>query len=150
MKTLQQRVTECEQRRPGISRGDVARAAGVKPPSVSDWFNGKTAALKLRPAIGAARIWGCDALWLGEGIGAPGWAEAHSATTALPAPAQPLDLAAALEVVGIALAVELPDDVRQDAADLLAKLAHRRGASRHQAELLALLNAPPAKRQSNG
>lgn len=73
MSTLKERVEECERRRPGVSRADVARAAGVKQPSVADWFNGKTARLKLAPAVGAARAWGCDPLWLGEGIGSPGW-----------------------------------------------------------------------------
>ncbi len=56
-------------------------------------------------------------------------------------------LADALELLGIELAREMPDDVRQDAADTLAKLALRKGAERHQAELLTLLSAPPGKQQ---
>lgn len=57
---------------------------------------------------------------------------------------QPPTLAEALEVLGIELARELPEDVRQDVADTLAKLANRSGAARHQRELLTLLAPPPA------
>ena len=57
---------------------------------------------------------------------------------------QPPTLAQALEVMGIELAREMPDDVRQDVADTLAKLANRKGAARHQRELLTLLAPPPA------
>lgn len=55
-------------------------------------------------------------------------------------PAVP-SLQAAVARIAKALAHEMPDDIRQDAADLLAKLAHRHGAVRHQAELTALLEA---------
>lgn len=73
MKTLRERVEECERRCPAVSRTEVARAAGVKPPSVTDWFNGKTTRLRLKPAVGAAALWKCNALWLGEGTGTPDW-----------------------------------------------------------------------------
>lgn len=53
-------------------------------------------------------------------------------------------LQAAVARIAKALANEMPDDIRQDAADLLAKLAHRRGAIRQQAELTALLEAAGA------
>jgi hypothetical protein len=55
--------------------------------------------------------------------------------------AAPPSLADALEVLGLALARDMADDVRQDAAELLAKLAQRRGAERHQRELVDLLQA---------
>lgn len=45
----------------------------------------------------------------------------------------------ALRSLGQALAQTLPDDVRQDVADVLAKLALRHGAERHQLELATLL-----------
>lgn len=73
MGTLKERVTRCAARHPEISQAEIARAAGVRPPSVADWFNGKTKSLKLRPAWKAAQVWGCDPLWLGEGVGSPGW-----------------------------------------------------------------------------
>lgn len=58
-----------------------------------------------------------------------------------------VDLGEALEVLGSELAEDMPDDIRQDAADLLAKLAHRRGEPRHQQELLTLLTTSrPASR----
>jgi transcriptional regulator with XRE-family HTH domain len=95
-------------------------------------------------------------LWLATGEGPRSAADAQQGAQAVqmvapaaePAPAAaagPASLAQALEVLGMALAADMPDDVRQDAADLLAKLAHRRGAARHQEELLALLQADLAK-----
>ena len=89
-------------------------------------------------------------------LGIPsGWLDIdHSGDkTDLSAPVIPqlgFDLAAALEVVGMALAADMPDPVREDVVDALAKLASRRGADRDQQRVLHLLNAPPAKRQSNG
>ena len=64
-----------------------------------------------------------------------------------------LTLADALEMLGIALAVDMPADVRDDLADALAKLARRGGAARDQAQVLQLLQAgaaggaEPVKRQ---
>jgi hypothetical protein len=102
MSTLRDRVTECERRHPAVSRADIARAAGVKAPSVTDWFNGKTLRLKLKTATGAARLWRCDPIWLGEGIGAPNWLD--SATpTASALQATPPTLEQALPVVLSAL-----------------------------------------------
>lgn len=92
MKTLRERVEECERRWPAISRAEVARAAGVKPPSVADWFNGKTTRLRLKPAVGAAALWKCNALWLGEGTGTPDWQET-AATTSVKASTDQPDLA---------------------------------------------------------
>lgn len=66
-----------------------------------------------------------------------------------PAAAVP-DLATALEVLGIELARELPDEVREDVADALHKLAMRRGAERQQGEVRRLLDAPSIKRQASG
>ena len=95
-------------------------------------------------------------IWLATGEGPRNAADAQQGAqagqmvepSAAPAPgpsAIPDSLAQALEVIGIALAAEMPDDVRQDVADLLAKLAHRKGAARHQEELLSLLQADLAK-----
>lgn len=84
-------------RNPGISQADIARATGIRPPSVVDWLNGKTLSLRLKPACKAAALFGCDPLWLGEGEGSPRWADATPAAHEVP-PAPP-DLAAALPVV---------------------------------------------------
>jgi len=86
---------------------------------------------------------GMPSLWL-DADHETGGADESTAPQAPQAPA-PDSLAQALEVIGIALAAEMPDDVRQDVADLLAKLAHRKGAARHQEELLSLLQADSAK-----
>lgn len=52
---------------------------------------------------------------------------------------EPLGLEAALEVLGIALAREMPADVREDVADALGKLASRKGQDRDQKQVLSLL-----------
>jgi transcriptional regulator with XRE-family HTH domain len=144
MTTLRERVEECERRRPGVLRAEIARAAGIKQPSVTDWFNGKTVRLKLKPAVKAAELWGCDPLWLGEGEGLPRWTDATVASHshALLAPS----LERALEILSIELARDVRDDVRDDIADALAKLARRRGQERDQRQVLALLR-PSAEKQ---
>lgn len=67
--------------------------------------------------------------------------ESGDASSAAPAPA----LGQALEVLGIELARDMPDDVRDDVADALHKLARRKGAERDQLQVLHLLKAPPTK-----
>jgi hypothetical protein len=52
----------------------------------------------------------------------------------------------ALEALGVVLARDMADEVRDDAADALAKLARRRGSARDQAQLLHLLQPTPSKR----
>lgn len=146
MRTLQDRVLECERRRPEVSRRDIATAAGVRAPSVSDWFNGKTASLKLRPAIGASRAWGCDALWLGEGIGLPQWADVI-APTATPDTAPAITLAAALEVVGIALAADMQPDQRAELAESMSAWVRYAGKERYRATVSELLAAPASPTQ---
>lgn len=47
----------------------LADIAGVKPPSVSDWLNGKTKTLKATPALRLARHFGLNPQWVSEGIG---------------------------------------------------------------------------------
>jgi transcriptional regulator with XRE-family HTH domain len=47
----------------------LAKAAGVKPPSVADWFNGKTRTLKAEPLVRAAIYLGVEPLWLAAGEG---------------------------------------------------------------------------------
>lgn len=121
MSTLRERVEECERRFPGISRADVARAAGIKSPSVADWFNGKTLRLKLAPAVYAARLWKCDPLWLGEGVGTPNWLDAP-VTALITQPSQLPTLAATLIALGNLLK-PLDDVARAQVAPLFAALA---------------------------
>lgn len=53
----------------GNSVTELANIAGVKPPSVSDWLNGKTKTLKSAPAIRLAKHFKINILWITEGIG---------------------------------------------------------------------------------
>lgn len=138
--TLKDRVEECERRRPSISRADIARAAGVKRPSVTDWFNGKTTRLKLRPAVKAARLWGCNPLWLSEGEEQPGWLDAD----AHPTPPTP-ELAAALPVVLDAIAA-CPE--RAELERLLPLLVT--GAPAYRQRVAELLGGPPAAPRVTG
>jgi hypothetical protein len=77
----------------------------------------------------------------------PGWRNAETTTISPPCVLRkPPKLHEALEALGIALAVDLPHDVREDLADALAKLARRKGASRDQDLVLQLLTGPHSKR----
>lgn len=67
--TLKQRMAELQALKPGISKSDLARAAGVKAPSVSDWFSGKTKEIKSAPALAVAALYGVNVLWLTQGKG---------------------------------------------------------------------------------
>jgi hypothetical protein len=62
--------------------------------------------------------------------------------------ATPPDLSAALEILGIALALPMPNDVRDDVADALHKMASRKGAERDQKQVLALLETTYGKQQT--
>lgn len=56
-------------------------------------------------------------------------------------------LTQALEVLGLALARDMPAEQREDIADALAKLARRQGSARDQGLVLTLIEAPSEKRQ---
>lgn len=53
----------------GSSPTRMAEIAGVKPPSVSDWVNGKTKSLKTDHALRIAKHFKVNMLWLTKGIG---------------------------------------------------------------------------------
>lgn len=63
------------------SQAALAKAAGVRAPSVSDWFSGETKNIKGLPLLKAAAYLQVNALWLASGEGA--------ATLAADAPAPP-------------------------------------------------------------
>lgn len=84
MTTLKERVQLAMARRPELSQADLARAAGIKQPSVADWLNGKTKSLKAETARKVAALIGCDQNWLGSGVGSPQWREANPATEGAP------------------------------------------------------------------
>lgn len=51
----------------GNSISELARIAGVKPPSVSDWLNGKTKSIQIEPATRLARHFGLNPMWISKG-----------------------------------------------------------------------------------
>ena len=129
---------------PPRTQAELARACGLKGPSVSNWATGATQTLKAESAILAADFLGVRPRWLIDGIGPMRHAAPSSAP---PSPAAPT-LADALERLGIELVRDMPDEVREDVADALHKLAMRRGAERDQRVVEQLLTAPPGKRQN--
>jgi len=50
---------------------ELARAVGVKPPSVSDWLSGKSKTMEGENLLKAAKFLGVNANWLATGSGAP-------------------------------------------------------------------------------
>lgn len=68
MKTLAERINSI-MNDTGTTLTELAGIAGVKPPSVSDWLNGKTKALKASPAIKIARHFSLNVTWLTDGVG---------------------------------------------------------------------------------
>jgi hypothetical protein len=124
----------------------VARLLGETPQTVKNW---EKRGVSADGAIAAQKLMGCRASWIRDGEGLM----THQAPTLTDAASAAPTLADALEALGIALAVDMPPDVRDDLADALAKLARRGGAARDQAQVLQLLQAgaaggaEPVKRQ---
>lgn len=56
----------------GKKAADLARACGVRPPSVSDWLTGETKSLKAHTAIKAATFLSVNIAWLTQGLGVSG------------------------------------------------------------------------------
>lgn len=68
MNTLAERIKAAMQES-GATVTELARAVGVKPPSVHDWISGKTKSLKGESAIRAAKFLDVQAQWLTSGTG---------------------------------------------------------------------------------
>lgn len=51
------------------SPSELARIAGVKPPSVSQWLNGQTKSLGIVPATRLAKHFGLNPMWISKGTG---------------------------------------------------------------------------------
>jgi len=51
----------------GIKQVQVARAAGIKPPSVADWLNGKTKNIKGANLVTVAQLLNVSEAWLADG-----------------------------------------------------------------------------------
>lgn len=48
---------------------NLAKIAGISPPSISDWVNGKTKSIKGSPAARIARHFNINPLWVSDGVG---------------------------------------------------------------------------------
>jgi transcriptional regulator with XRE-family HTH domain len=68
MQTLPERIKAIMEKNQ-YSQSDIARVAGVKPPSVSNWLDGKTKSLKTDPALRLSRYFKLNMRWLTAGIG---------------------------------------------------------------------------------
>ncbi|WP_334069810.1 XRE family transcriptional regulator [Acinetobacter colistiniresistens] len=73
MKTLSERLKYAMEVLPlkKIKGVELARAVGVKPPSVSDWLSGKSKTMEGENLIKASKFLGVNAAWLASGIGNP-------------------------------------------------------------------------------
>ncbi|MGS0705035.1 LexA family protein [Acinetobacter sp. ANC 3781] len=73
MKTLSERLKYAMEVLPPkkIKGVDLARAVGVKPPSVSDWLSGKSKTMEGPNLIRAAQFLKVNTKWLATGVGKP-------------------------------------------------------------------------------
>lgn len=69
MSTLRERLAIAMEGPPQSTQAQLARAAGVKPPSVSDWLSGKTKTLEGSNLLSAARHLRVNPEWLASGRG---------------------------------------------------------------------------------
>lgn len=67
--TLAERLKIAMAGPPKVTQAALARACGVKPPSINDWCSGKTKALTAGNLLKAAAKLGVRPRWLAEGIG---------------------------------------------------------------------------------
>lgn len=74
MTSLHERLAELREENPSVTNAELARAAGVSPPSVSEWFSGETKTLRWTSAQAIAKTYGVSDKWVatGEGSKRPG------------------------------------------------------------------------------
>jgi len=51
----------------GVKQVELARAAGIKPPSVADWLNGKTKNIRGANLVSVAQLLNVSEAWLADG-----------------------------------------------------------------------------------
>lgn len=68
MKTLSERASYLLELA-GNSTKELARIAGVRPASVSQWVNGPTKSLAIEPATRLAKHFGLNPMWISKGVG---------------------------------------------------------------------------------
>ena len=80
MKTLAERLKYAMEVLPPkkIKGVELARAVGVKPPSVSDWLSGKSKNMDGPNLVRAAKFLKVNSTWLGTGVGKPTDEESQS------------------------------------------------------------------------
>lgn len=69
MSTLQERITKLLAGPPKVSQASLARACGIKPPSVHDWMSGKTKSIEGENLLRAAAFLKVSPYWLATGKG---------------------------------------------------------------------------------
>lgn len=68
MSTLKERLEIAMRGPPKVSSADLARACGIRPPSVSAWISGDTKSIKGDNLLNAARALNVRPEWLSKGI----------------------------------------------------------------------------------
>jgi len=69
MNILAERLKKALQQSTGKTQAGLARACGIKPPSVSDWMNGNTKSVEGSNLIKASEYLGVRSKWLATGLG---------------------------------------------------------------------------------
>jgi transcriptional regulator with XRE-family HTH domain len=69
MSTLAERLEKAMAGPPKVTPAELARACGVKQPSISDWLSGRTKKLEASNALAAAEFLGVRYWWLAAGKG---------------------------------------------------------------------------------
>lgn len=69
MTTLAERLQTVMDRNKGLTKAGLARACSISPPSVNDWFTGKTKSISSHHLHAAAVYLGVGAQWLATGEG---------------------------------------------------------------------------------
>ena len=66
MNTLSERLKQAMEEA-GAKQIDIARAAGIKPPSVADWLTGRTKNIRGANLVSVARFLNVSEAWLADG-----------------------------------------------------------------------------------
>ena len=124
-------------RRAGISQAELARACGVKAPSVHSWLSGKSKFLRGHNLLAAAKALNVSQTWLATGKGAifPGSAETHAGDLEF------LSLDDCLTKLAQTLA-PMDDKQRSNAGHLLDLYARKLSPTVRQILIDTLENAP--------
>ncbi len=121
------------------SQAGLARACGIKPPSVNDWFTGKTKSIDGKYLTSAARYLGVDPHWLSTGRGQMVPSDAGSHIVSEPAPSYAEPKGAAFEVLTaeeIAMLQDYRAMMDDDRTELRSEISRRAARIRAHLEKL--------------